>query len=101
MTAFTVGHTVNYDEALAASLIDGKPMRKCGPFKMEDGTDYNGGIIFKTPEDAAAYLIQIGKTEVWSVYEIDADYDADTWRIPGEQITRLKRDALVIRKFAE
>lgn len=109
MSAFTVGHTESYDKGLREGYAPsqgfpvGSPIMKLGRTDdlHGDGSKkfYGGGCVFPDAAAAAAFLTSIGKEAVWSVYEIDADYEHDCCDDEdGEPFRRLLKDARVIRK---
>jgi len=98
-TAYTIGFTKSYDQALANE----KNVRKCG---MRD--DYPGGWVWKSFEEADNFrlnAIPIVEPE-WvpeesSVYEIKLPngFNQDISPTPGEDgVHNLINDALIIRK---
>jgi hypothetical protein len=110
MTAFTVGHTKNYDDILRNGYAAnqgfpvGSPAMKVGRTNdlYGDGSNkfYGGGCVFETADLAAQFLIAIGKSNLWSVYEIDADYHRDCYDDASAGPFRcLLRDARILRKI--
>ncbi len=111
MTAYTVGHTASYNDALLHGYASGQGFpvgsrpKKIGRSDdlYGDGTNisYRGGCVFQSRADARRYLVSIEKTDIWSVYEIDADWTSDCYELEGEPFRRLRRDCAILRKVRD
>lgn len=76
---FTIGHTTTYEEGIETY---GKNFLKLGRtpnYKYPNGTIgyYDGGIIFRTEENAKQFLIE-QELDDYSVYGVIADWEEDT-----------------------
>ena len=89
---YTVGLIAKYEAAL-----DKRGAVKRGPHRRADGRDDPGGWVWRTAEEARAYLAARGSLDVRRVYGVMADWGADTCEVAGEPTRCLKRDALVVR----
>jgi len=65
---YTIGHTESYRKALS----ENPSVNKKGQTET-----YPGGCVWRTPEEAKAFL-QFAGLDNYSVYEIDADWATDT-----------------------
>lgn len=74
---YTIGHTDSYEEGF---LLYGEEFRKLGRIPNgADGFSYQGGSVFKTIKDAAAYLkANQPILDDYSVYGVLADWDTQT-----------------------
>lgn len=67
---YTVGHTANYEAGI----------KEHGEiFKQGQTVKYEGGIVFECYIDAVGYLSDIDKSNIWSVWGVDADWITDTY----------------------
>jgi hypothetical protein len=74
---YTVGST-RYAEALR----DGKYVVEFGP--LPGSAFYAGGLAFRQPEEALAWLRQTGKYDKgWRVYVLSGDFELDTHLVRG------------------
>jgi hypothetical protein len=89
---YTVGLIDKYEAA-----IDAGRGLKLGPHTRRDGYADPGGWVWRTPEEARAYLALRGSLDTRRVYGVLADWDADTHEVAGEPTRCLKRDARVVR----
>lgn len=89
---YTVGLIAKYEAA-----IDNGSAIKLGPHGTPDGRTYPGGWVWRTAEEARAYLAARGALDVRRVYGVLADWDADTCAVAGEPTRCLTRDARVVR----
>lgn len=84
---YTVGIRLKYERAFAA----GKP-----PKRGAD-SNYGGGFVFRTPEDAVAFLADKGLSGTHMVIGVLADWERDTALAAGEVFRRLTRDAELVK----
>jgi hypothetical protein len=89
---YTVGLIDKYEAALGR----GDAVKR-GPHRRADGTDDPGGWVWRTAEEARAYLARRGALDTRRVYGVDADWDADAREVAGEPTRCLRRDAKVVR----
>jgi hypothetical protein len=104
MTIYTIGNAGDYDAALSRGHAgDGvTPIKKIGPHKRDDGSQYYGGYAFESVGDARAYIAKLGKTGEWAVYAMDGSWPADVYHgHPSDDFMRLNRDALILGKVQE
>lgn len=97
---YTLGHKVSYDAGLEEMKARGRPLLKVGR-GMHKGVPYEGGSVWRTREDAEAYMQERAEggnpLEGFAVYGLEADWRKDTVKAPGDVGWRsLKRDAAVI-----
>ena len=104
-SAYTVGHTVNYDRNLAEATPN-EPVRKVGERQDED---YAGGWVWRTPEDAQSFLDdqeRKGWPDDWqasdfSIYELELPTNWDTnvsLQTHDDGVHRLLHDAVIVGK---
>lgn len=84
---YTVGNTVNYQAAIKEH---GEVL------KQGQTTEYEGGIVFERYIDAVGYLSDINKSDVWSVWGVDADWIMDTYPASDGWWSYLLFDAPII-----
>jgi hypothetical protein len=111
--AFTVGKEASYDQALTEVALEGRRMHKLGRCPDPDGSTYNGGYVFRTLEDAAAFVddppasavtLRLAgyDTRTWGIYELElpGHWDACTGPSLHDQdgVARLLVSAPVTRK---
>ncbi len=89
---YTVGLIEKYEPAL-----DRGGVTKRGPHRRADGFDDPGGWVWRTAEDARAYLAARGSLDSRRVYGVMADWERDTREVAGEPTRCLSRDAEVVR----
>ncbi len=89
---YCVGLTYKYDRDLAKG-----PVVKRGPHTQPDGSRYDGGSVWRTAEEAKAFLVEKKTAMIRSVYGVDADWDRDTTEAPGKPYRLLLRDATIVR----
>ena len=91
---FTVGHTVNYLNAIDEQGV----ITKTGVGTI-DGIEYHGGIVFETAQDAHDYLVETNRLHVWSIWELDTDWSiGDTvYKRDGEDFFRIVNHTDIIR----
>jgi hypothetical protein len=83
--AWTVGHTENYNNAISQNE---EPIQKLGRNDPSLKNPYDGGCVFRTPEDAQRY-IKLNKLLSYSVYGLfllngwDNDVDDDREQMEG------------------
>jgi len=92
MVVFTVGDRESYERGIDELGEAFKKMGKC----MLEGAPFEGGSVWQTRVDAVEYLAK-RKSLTHEVYELDANWDADTEQLPGEPFRRLLRDARITR----
>jgi hypothetical protein len=93
--AFTLGHTESYNESLSKP----EPVTKLGRYQEENGDVYEGGIVFRTKEDAESYLKEHPELP-WSVYGLvlPNGWEQDVRQpLPGENFQRLLNNARIVR----
>lgn len=84
---FTVGNTRTYEE-----LLDGEePLMKTGK-----RFGYEGGTVFKSAEDALAYL-EHEKLNSYRVYGVNASWKHHTYRDDETGLSYLRVDAQIVR----
>ena len=69
---YTIGREEVYDASLEERQDEGRPLYKVG---RKD--DYEGGVVFPTPEEAQGYLDQNGLDD-FAIYKVDASW-SDVW----------------------
>ncbi|GEM_PF-1673469 len=90
---YTYGRLAVYEP-----LLDRCVFRKRGrDLAGRHGKPYRGGLVFRTEDEVRAYLATKGWTRIRGIYGVLADWDADTYEIPGKPGHRLLRDAFVVR----
>jgi len=91
---FTIGYRENYDAGLAEL---GAAFRKMGKRDVFRGSQYRGGSVWKTREEAQAHLdANQHRLAGYSVYGVMASWDVDTEQLPGEPFRRLLVDAQIV-----
>lgn len=86
---YTIGHRESYRKALSENY----PVNKTGRKET-----YSGGCVWKTPEEARAYLQSLGLPN-YAVYEIDANWNIDVGENrEGDPWHDLLRDARIVRE---
>lgn len=76
---YTCGHRQNYLDAIAQSkqgVIQKTGRRLPGDEHFTHG--YDGGCAFQSIDDAQRYINEQGDPETWTVFGLDADWNADT-----------------------
>ncbi len=89
---YTVGNEQNYDLNIA---LYGAGFKKVG-----HRPNYPGGFACKTPEDAARLIAERGYRGAWAVYELAADWEADTAPSENGWWHALINDARILRKVS-
>ncbi len=92
--AFTVGNKNSYE----AALRQPDPLTKIGRREYEDGTKYEGGIVFRTLAEAYEYLEHHPELP-WRPFRLvlrNGWADDVREKLPGESFHRLLNDALVL-----
>jgi hypothetical protein len=92
---FCIGERVRYEAKLGLST----PFWKLGR-GFRDGTFYGGGSVWRTEEDARAYIRENGIEDSRAVYGVLADWDADTVQVAREPYRRLVKTSEVVRLSA-
>jgi hypothetical protein len=98
MTIYTIGFRPNYSRYLAHADNSGVPCKKVGKGTDRMGAPYAGGSVWSSAGEALAHL-QRRNLVNYSIYEVDADWDADTEQLPGEPFRRLLRDAVIVQEI--
>ena len=95
---FTIGHTESYDAGLLQEAEQGFPFKKLGKTVLATGEPYAGGSVWRTHEDAVAYLMAQAPdiVENYSVYGLLADWNTDTEQLDGEPFRRLLKNAQIV-----
>lgn len=75
---FTIGSQSSYDRALDEAASLGRQL-----FKLGQTTDYPGGYAFQTVGDAERRIAEAYPDRGFAVYELDGDWDADTYPTIG------------------
>lgn len=95
--AFTVGNERSYDQALSSP----SPVHKLG-VRPEWDPPYEGGWVWRTAEEALAFLAENPVPWPPGVYELvlPSGWDEDVLPEPDSQdgVHRLRNDSLIIRK---
>ena len=99
---FTVG---NHDNYLAFYRKHGTVTKtgKKDPGEVDRFPDgYPGGVALLTPRHAYELIIERNTIGKWGFYPMLADWDTDTYQLPGESFRRLLIDAevLIMRGFS-
>lgn len=89
---YTVGLIDKYEAA-----IDAGRAIKLGPHTRRDGRADPGGWVWRTAEEARAYLALRRSLDTRRVYGVLAEWEADTYAVAGEPTRCLRRDAQVVR----
>ncbi len=89
---YTVGLIEEYEKR-----IDDGTAIKLGRGKDGFGKPYAGGWVWKTPEDARRYLFERNSLSSRRVYGVIADWDRDTYIVPGAPTRCLKVNAKIVR----
>jgi hypothetical protein len=103
-TAYTIGHTKNYDLSLAGTEV---------VYKVGKSDDYKGGWVWETPEEARTFINSSeflpvdwgdGKSRdpiKFSVYQIELPHSWESDVSEPDQIgTRhLLHDAMIVSKY--
>lgn len=95
---YTIGFKKTYSFGLSKATKD-KPFRKLGRTDNLNGTGeyYGGGSVWKTKEEAEAYLRSHRKRMAgYGVYGVLANWDKDTEQLPGEPFRRLITTSLLV-----
>lgn len=98
--AFTIGNTSSYDHSLRNEAEGGPRSWKLG----SDDEGYLGGWVWRTPEAAAAFIIDHADLLGFkaSVYELKlpTGWDADVHIQPGgvDGVYNLRNDAVIVKK---
>lgn len=77
--------------------IDEGTAIKLGPHVDPAGKRYPGGWVWRTAEEAYAYLVARRSVDVRRVYGVEADWVADTAVVPGQPTRCITRNARVVR----
>jgi hypothetical protein len=97
-TAYTIGYTPGYDEALARDPLVNKTGRREG---------YAGGIVWRKSHEALNWIGSPGfeavfpnRADEFSVYELllPTDWDTDVYTIEERGTHHLINDALIVAK---
>jgi hypothetical protein len=89
---YTVGLIDKYEAQIEAGSAV-----KLGAGVDEFGRPYPGGWVWRTAEEARAYLVARNSTHNRRVYGVMADWDSDTVVVAGQPTRCLKSSALVVR----
>jgi hypothetical protein len=89
---YTVGLIDIYEGAISAGNAI-----KLGPRVDAQGRRHAGGWVWRTPEEAQAYLTSSGGSDGRTLYGVMAEWELDTMTVAGEPTRCLTRDALVVR----
>lgn len=89
---YTVGLRADHDEALDRDF----QCIKKGRHYLEDNREYLGSFAFETIEIAADFIADWHLHD-FAVYGLLADWNSDTYQVPGENFRRLKNDAGLVR----
>jgi hypothetical protein len=91
---FTVGLIDKYEPQINAGNAF-----KLGPHYSAQGQYQSGGWVWRTAEDARAFLKSKAGAggELRRVYAVLAEWEIDTVVVPGQPTRCLTRDALVFR----
>jgi hypothetical protein len=89
---YAIGRIEEYEPKIDAGLGI-----KLGPGRRSDGTYYPGGWVWRTAEEAAAYIKARNAPEPRRVYGVIADWDKDTREVLYEPTRCLNRDAAIVR----
>lgn len=96
MMIFTIGHQKSYDEALEEFGRLDTPLIKKGR-----SDSYPGGYAFRTADDAARRIAQAYAHRGFAVYEVNGDWERDTYPSPCEWWHHLKVDRPIIGRYQE
>ena len=88
---FTIGYTESYRKAL--DRHDGKVFK----FGCDPDSNYLGGIVFETYEEALRYIREFDLQGRYSIFKLDADWEEDTY-VADDYLAYLTRDALIIEE---
>lgn len=88
---YTIGHQANYDQALQGMAAAGQQLYKVGRT-----ADYPGGYAFQTAEDAQRRIAEAYPDRHFAVYEVDADWERDTYPAANGWWHHLKEDRPII-----
>lgn len=96
---FTIGHERNYDRGLREQ---GETFYKLGRrgYAGHWGPSYPGGYAFSSVADAARRIVEAGRVGEWAVYELAADWEADTEPSEDGWWNSLVNDARIVRRAA-
>lgn len=99
--AFTVGHAASYDSYLWECLTKDEPAIKLGAYK-----DYRGGCVWKTLDEARAFLqtefcsetFGAGKFAEFRVYELElpTGWDVDVSESHQDGVRDLLHDSVIV-----
>jgi len=89
---YCVGDRTRYEAKLAA----GEPLHKIGR-GIRKGTYYEGGSVWRTEDDARAFIIRNKLEDSHAVYGVLADWEADTLPVPRESYRRLLKTSQIVR----
>lgn len=97
---YTIGHAVNYRRAYKEAHDDDGVTSKIGyrAPSAEYPNGYAGGVVYKTPEEAEAGIVQYDKVGEWTVWVIEGEWERDTYRIDTGEI-RLYNDCVIVREL--
>ena len=94
---YTIGNQESYDDALRQNGAQG-----IKTLKMGRRDDYPGGYAFQTASDAARRIAEAYPGRGFAIYEVDADWDQDTYPSAAGWWRNLKTDRPIIgRHVAE
>lgn len=89
-------YTVGLKEKYEPRIDQGTAM-KAGPHNDAHGKYQNGGWVWRTADEARAFLDSRSGGGLREVYAVMAEWELDTVTIPGQPTRCLTRDALVFR----
>lgn len=94
---FTIGNRESYDDLVRQNGAKGVCVLKLG---RRDG--YPGGYAFQTATDAARRIAEAYPGRGFAIYEVDADWERDTYSSAAGWWRNLKTDRPIIgRHMAE
>lgn len=89
---YTVGLVDKYEEHIRRGMAI-----KLGPHLDAQGRRQPGGWVWRTAQEAEAYLVSRNALGPRAVYGVMAEWELDTMSEPGEPTRCLSRDAVVVR----
>ena len=93
MAIYTYGFAESYDPHIKTE----KEPKKLGPQLDGPHEGYLGGIAFKTATEASLYLSEENLSG-YAVYEMDGDWDSDTYIAFDEGFYRINKDLPLVRR---
>lgn len=97
MFAYTIGHERSYDESLVTDPV----VYKIGA-RLDHDPPYEGGWVWSTVEEAAAFLVSASLTFRAAIYKIElpTTWETDVSREPSPEdgVHRLINDAKILCK---